>query len=352
MLVRYTKATVLLRKAQEFFPHSFSPLQTKLQTWPSLIYSVQARHIHTYSDTKDALKTGVRNVKENKKEGVKNNLKIVKWIRIVTSADLVLFDLSFANWYNHQNERIFLNAFEHGSCSEPDITQKELIYCEVVIKQLRRILEPISGHCSYHIIVGSYRSSKTTVIQQCARDVGKEVIYVDISPILDNFIDNFAKAIGYSFNEYVSFTESFKQKIIGNREPVEQPRFLRVLDAFERGARKYKANNSKPPLLIINNINGQICNLKEYSNLINRGMPFEEVRKTVLSAIDDNFHQAQMIKSKRNHVSGKVIVQEMLKNKKIGLNTFIKLVNNKQMGDELLQANVFSYNPESRTVTF
>src|SRR4051812_44600618 len=74
MLVRYTRATALLRRAQEFFPHSFLPPQAKLHTWPSLIHDgcvLQARHTHTYSDTKDALKTGIRNVKENIKEGVK-----------------------------------------------------------------------------------------------------------------------------------------------------------------------------------------------------------------------------------------------------------------------------------------
>lgn len=60
-----------------FFPHSFRPQQAKLHTWPSLIHNrcaSQARHTHTYSDAKDALKTGVRNAKENIKEGVKTDL--------------------------------------------------------------------------------------------------------------------------------------------------------------------------------------------------------------------------------------------------------------------------------------
>ncbi|CAG8748652.1 14365_t:CDS:2, partial [Gigaspora rosea] len=223
---------------------------TKLHTWPSLIHDgcvPQARHTHTYSDTKDALKTGLRNVKENIKEGVKTDLsawKIVKWIGtgIVTSAGLVLFDLNFANWYNRRNERTILNAFEYGSCPEPDVMQKQLIYREIVIKQLRRFLEPISDHSSYHVVVGNHGTGKTTVVRQCAREVGKGVIYVDVPPVLDNFIDNLAKAIGYSFNEYVSFTESFKRKILGN------------IESGKRGARKYKANNSKPPVLILDNI--------------------------------------------------------------------------------------------------
>ncbi|RIA98243.1 P-loop containing nucleoside triphosphate hydrolase protein [Glomus cerebriforme] len=324
---------------------------------------------------------------------------------------------------------------------EPDVMQKQLIYRKVVIKKLRQIFEPIPDHSSYHIVIGNHGTGKTTVVQQCARDVGKGVIYVDVPPVLDNFIDNLAKAIGYSFKEYVSYSESFKQKILGNSESAEQPRFFRVLNAFERGARKYKANNGKPPVLILDNINklsqdnvkllkdlqniaklyadqrsciivfvnsegtvprmmmqrsswsrsdqepivigdltnneayiylheklgiekkvtnqliqllgGQIRDLKTYGNKIkNEGVTFEAIRKIVLSTINHNFHQAQMIKGERNHIIGKIIVQELVKNKKIYFDTFIELINNEQIADELLQANVFSYNPESNIITF
>ena len=77
-----------------------------------------------------------------------------------------------------------------------------------------------------------------------------------------------------------------------------------------------------------------------------------EVRKIVFGAINHNFHEARMMKGKRNHVIGKVIVQKLLKNKKIHFDTFTELVDNEQIADELLQANVFSYNPESGSVTF
>ena len=72
----------------------------------------------------------------------------------------------------------------------------------------------------------------------------------------------------------------------------------------------------------------------------------------MLQTINHNFHQADMMKGERNHVIGKVIIQELVKNEKIHYNAFIKLINNKQIANELLQANVFSYNPESKIVTF
>lgn len=77
---------------------------------------------------------------------------------------------------------------------------------------------PISGHSSYHVIVGNHGTGKTTVVRQCAKNVGKGVIYVDVPPVLDKFVDNLANAIGYEFKEYVSISESWKRKILGHGE--------------------------------------------------------------------------------------------------------------------------------------
>ncbi|GES87265.1 P-loop containing nucleoside triphosphate hydrolase protein [Rhizophagus clarus] len=236
-------------------------------------------------------------------------------------------------------------------------------------------------------------------------------------PVLDNFINNLAKAIG--FNEYVPITESLKRKIFGYGDSAEQPIFFRILNALERGARKYKAKNDTPPVLILDHISklskenvklltdlqdiakdfadqssciivfvssegavprmmmqaftylnsklgieekvanqliqllgGRIHDLKTYCDMINVGETFEEVRKIVLSTVNQNFHQAQMMEGEDNHVIGKVIIQELVKNNKIHFDAFIKLINNKRIADELLQANVFSYNPECRIITF
>lgn len=58
------------------------------------------------------------------------------------------------------------------------------------------------------------------------------------------------------------------------------------------------------------------------------------------------------MEGERNHAIGKIIVQELVKKEKIYYDRFIELVNNGQIADELLQANVCSYNPKSRFVTF
>jgi hypothetical protein len=77
-----------------------------------------------------------------------------------------------------------------------------------------------------------------------------------------------------------------------------------------------------------------------------------EVRKIVFGVINHNFHQVQIMKGERNYVIGKVIIQELIKNKKIHFDEFIKHVNNEQIANKLLQANIFSYDPESNFITF
>ncbi|CAG8521753.1 14729_t:CDS:2 [Funneliformis caledonium] len=400
MLVRYTTVLGLHRPS--------------LHTWPS-----QSRNTHTHisSYAKDSLKAGVRKLQEDIKEGAKKDLstwKITKWVSPVII--LILFDRTYTNWYNNQNERNLFYAFEHGFCPNLDVEEEELIDRKDVIKEIERILKPPSKHSSYHVVVGNHGTGRSG----------------------NDFIDDLAKAISFRDNE--SFIDSLTRNILGKSESYERSKVSRVLNAFDKAARKYKANNGKPPVLILDNISkmgqknvnmledlqdiaklyadqhscvivfvssertvprmmmqrsswsradknpivigdltnkeaftflhgklgiekkvanqliqllsGRIYDLKTYGDRINRGETFDEIRKTVLDDANRNFHQARMMEGERNHVIGKVIVQELVKNEKIHFDAFIKLVNNEQIADELLQANVFSYNPESGIATF
>ncbi|CAI2198297.1 3929_t:CDS:2, partial [Funneliformis geosporum] len=103
---------------------------------------------------------------------------------------------------------------------------------------------------------------------------------------------------------------------------------------------------------LIELLGGRINELKDYGNNINEGYNFEDVRKMVFYSIENDFHQAQIMEGEVNHAICNVIIQELVKNEKIEYNAFIKLVNNKEIADKLIQANVFSYNPENKFVTF
>ncbi|CAI2188022.1 12924_t:CDS:2, partial [Funneliformis geosporum] len=93
-----------------------------------------------------------------------------------------------------------------------------------------------------------------------------------------------------------------------------------------------------------------IKDLKIYGYWIKEGMI--RIHKIVFYSIENDFHQTQIMKGELNHAIGNVIVKELVKNEKIEYDEFIKLVNNKEIADKLIQANVFSYNLENNFVTF
>ncbi|CAG8636332.1 15296_t:CDS:2 [Funneliformis mosseae] len=232
-MVRYTRTTALLRRAQEFFPHSSRPPQAKLHTWPS-----QSRNTHTHisSYAKDSLKAGVRKLQEDIKEGAKKDLstwKITKWVAPVII--LILFDRTYTNWYNNQNEKnLFMPLNTMLSRKLNEFSSRPLNIA---------LITSLSGTTE----LGRPQWSR-----QCARKVGKGIIYVNAPLMLDDFIDDLAKAISFRDNE--SFIDSLTRKILGKSESYERSKVSRVLNAFDKAARKYKANNGKPPVLILDNI--------------------------------------------------------------------------------------------------
>ncbi|RHZ80064.1 hypothetical protein Glove_139g39 [Diversispora epigaea] len=392
-MLKCTRAITLLGRAQVLFPYRFRPPEVKLQTWPSLIRdrrAPQVRHAHAYSE---AMKPGLKSVKEDL-----TVWKISKWIGTVVVGGVFL-EFGFSRWYNYRNESILLRSFEHGFCPESDVMRERLIYRKAVIKKLKRIFESSPEHSTYHIVIGKHGTGKTTMVRQSAREVGKGVIYIDVSPVSDMFIMNLARAIGYKFNgDYVSLVESLNRKITGNDNSKKAlSMYSLVMNAFERGAREYKKKNGKPPVLILDNIKqssysradpdpivigeitneeafdylhnklgieekvakqliqligGRIRDLLTFGEKIKNGYTFEEVRESVLGVVSENFDQAEIEVGGSNYAAGKRVIQELMKNEKIDFHTFKKLVNDKQMADALLQANVFSYNPKSKIITF
>lgn len=81
MLVRYTRMTAFLRRAQEFFPHSFRSPQAKLHTWPSsLIHNRCNRYAPQGSPHPNLLKcheNWSKKCKGEHKRGRKNRFGIV-----------------------------------------------------------------------------------------------------------------------------------------------------------------------------------------------------------------------------------------------------------------------------------
>jgi len=319
-----------------------------------------------------------------------------------------------------------------------------------------RILKPSDEYFFYHTVVGEHGTGKTTVVKQAAKEAGKGVIYVSIPSELENFGDEFAKALGWSFDEHISLTGAFGRKFLGiplESGKSQESKLRRARNAFEHGAAHYKAKYGKPPVLILDNINilgkenprllnilqddakyhadesnyvtvfvssegtvprmmmtrsswsrakhpvvigdltetealkyleaklgitekrlsarkeeieqlssiamklfellgGRIGHLKMYSDDIANGMTFEGVRYKASSAAKNSFSEARMLKGQANHGIGKRIIQELLKKTKIDIEDYYNLVNNEDLAERILRANVFSFDPAEQTITF
>ncbi|CAI2195112.1 2983_t:CDS:2 [Funneliformis geosporum] len=139
-----------------------------------------------------------------------------------------------------------------------------------------------------------------------------------------------------------SWSRADQQPIfIGDLTDEEALTYLRKLNIEEKDANQ-----------LIELLGGRIKDLKTYGYWIQEGKTLKEVRKMVFYSVENDFHQAQIMKGEVNHAIGNVIVEELVKNEKIEYSEFIELVNNKEIADKLIQANVFSYNPENNFVTF
>ncbi|RUS14985.1 P-loop containing nucleoside triphosphate hydrolase protein [Endogone sp. FLAS-F59071] len=358
---------------------------------------------------------------------------------------LIPADLVYAKWCNWQTESALFKTIENGTCPKKDIKDAELIPRPTIMVQLERIFNPPPDYSAYRTIVGEHGTGKTTIIKDAATKVGKGVVYINIPDDLsnlENFGDAFAKAIGWSFKEHISYSAVLGQRILGislDSGKSEMSKLQRAQDAFRRGAEKYQAKHGKPAVLILDDISklgkeypktlhilqddakthadkrdyvvvfvssegsiprsmmlrsawsraktpivigdvtekealnylakvgikkedaqllyelvgGRMRYLKDFSDEILEGQKFEDVHQMALTKVEESFEEAKMARSSgRNFEIGKPVILELLKEGTITYARFRKLVPDDEIANELLQLNVFSYNPAKKTVTF
>ena len=121
------------------------------------------------------------------------------------------------SWYvNRYNEHLLNETVEKGN--QPDVGVKEgnQIPWVVIVKRLKKILQPYEDQLFYHVICGEYGTGKTTLIKLAAKEVGMGVIYIDVPSVFEKFAEEFANAINFSFEKHISYSVQLMRKILGD----------------------------------------------------------------------------------------------------------------------------------------
>ncbi|GBB93092.1 hypothetical protein RclHR1_21050001 [Rhizophagus clarus] len=269
----------------------------------------------------------------------------------------------------------------------------KLVFRSDIIEHLKQILQPDEDESSYYVIYGEHGTGKTTLAKIASKDVGQGVIYVEVPSNLEN-IEQFGIAFGKSFNfafeKHISFT-AFDPNIFFIGKIDERPKWKRALEAFKRASAIYKAKYNKTPVIVYNNIN-KLANInskaldtlqddaKMYTDyqeyiavfITSEGSVLRKMRsrsvwsraerpieisdltikKEILHKVEIKFKVTQLLPKQLNYEAEKKAIKALFNSKKLEFTTFMEFFDNYEEVEKVLQANVFSYHPESYTVTF
>jgi replication-associated recombination protein RarA len=117
-------------------------------------------------------------------------------------------DLLYAWYWNRCNENCLIETVEKST--QPKISD-EFIPRSLVEEGLKQIFQSPKNHSYYHVICGEHGTGKTTLARLMARKFGQGVIYIDVPTSLDEF----ERALNFTFKEHISFTRQILQKILG-----------------------------------------------------------------------------------------------------------------------------------------
>lgn len=126
---------------------------------------------------------------------------------------LIGVDLGYAKYVEYKREKRIRQAFEKGSTPTP--TVDEFLPRDVLLERLKVILIPKKAAKFYNLITGEHGTGKTTLVLNACREVGVGCVYVSVPDDTRSFGKALAEAIGFQFDEYISFTEALRRKILG-----------------------------------------------------------------------------------------------------------------------------------------
>ncbi|RHZ90238.1 hypothetical protein Glove_2g19 [Diversispora epigaea] len=159
-------------------------------------------------------------------------------------------DLFYACCRNKYNVYRLVKAIEKGTRPK-NVSDDKFIPRPLIVKHLKKIFQPDSGQSFYHVVCGEHGSGKTTLVRLA---VGGGIIYVDVPSDVEDFGVAFGKALNFTFEERISFTQQLARKSGNTSNGYDNQLWKRALKAFKRGAESYKAKHSKPAVIVYDNV--------------------------------------------------------------------------------------------------
>ncbi|CAG8684437.1 24730_t:CDS:2, partial [Dentiscutata erythropus] len=187
---------------------------------------------------------------------VKNIVKRLTVGKIILG--IISMDLVIAECRRRYSDYTLFNAFATGSKKTLEEPPEKFIPREKIVNKIKTMLTPDKEYSLYRTISGSHGVGKSTLVRKAAKKVSRGVIYVDVPANFENFGDEFAKALNISFDKPISLTSALLRKICGIplKSGISQdPKWVRALDSFKRGAETYLKTYGKPAVIIYDNVN-------------------------------------------------------------------------------------------------
>ncbi|PKY59595.1 hypothetical protein RhiirA4_482459 [Rhizophagus irregularis] len=99
-------------------------------------------------------------------------------------------------------------------------------------------------------------------------------------------------------------------------------------------------------------VGGRIVYLQSIADQILEGQDFEDIKKEYFIRVENEFRTAKLLENYKYHKIGKHIIKALLDSKKLSYIAYEKFFEKPKEANKILESNVFTYHPETNTVTF
>ncbi|GES94011.1 P-loop containing nucleoside triphosphate hydrolase protein [Rhizophagus clarus] len=227
-------------------------------------------------------------------------------------------------------------------------------------------------------------------------EVGHGVVYVDVPTVINDFGEEFGKAINFVFERHGS-----------NDNKSDSPKWVRALEAFLSAAEAYKVKYNRPAVIMLTDfsegsvpirmlressssrlyyppieigdlnkeesldylvnkrkikleeagslyelVSGRIIDLNVVANKSLAGQSLKDIKKSIIRKIRENFTIAQINPGQKYHKVSCKIINSLLETKELELKTYKRIFDNEDDADKILEKNVFACHPGDGVITF